>query len=181
MQSDSRIWRELSVDKDFADEWLERVNGLSCLETYSTCAGHAHSNSAGASDHARIWTRVKSGSLNPFFHHWKNDRLVLDNLLNRSFGHADTRYDAFLQAAGTTDHLGNVTPNPLADISIECSALWDKIWSDERTAAGLHLEHTIQRRSEDMPQEVNKWFETVTNSLVAFDKELRSIIARSQA
>jgi len=63
----------------------------------------------------------------------------------------------------------------------ESRAVLDKIWSDEQTAAGLYLEHTIQRCSEDMPQEVKNWFEITTKSVVVFDKELQTLLAEFHA
>lgn len=147
-----REWSGHPVDKGLRDEWLERMNGLSYLLPYSSCEGHCRPTGGGQEDHAHIWFALEDAVfLARLVPVWKEHEPDFQSLARRFFP---------------------------ADEALLVFSLDEKFSGGH--ALRLHLESTVSRRTEEMPDSVVQWFENTTRSLPVFEEAFLRMVSEGE-
>ena len=94
-----RPWRDLCVDRNLQDDWLERLNNLRSFRVISICEGHYHPDSPGGSAKRfpHIKLRLKDQFLPDIPGQWDQLRPIISNELHRLFYCVDTYLDVELK------------------------------------------------------------------------------------
>lgn len=141
-------WSGRCVDKGIHDEWLAIINGLKYFRPYSSCEGHSFRTGAGCSDHARIYFGLEdSDFISRLKPLWIKHESDFQALVAKHF------------------------PKEMTKI----------VFRMDKTICGqeglcLHLESTVIRQTENMPDTVIKWFESTTHALPVFETALIEMV-----
>ena len=86
-----RRWRDLCVDKNLDDEWLERLNKLKAFRLVGICEGHSnrHSNTVGA--YPNIHLKLRATILEGVAGKWPSLKAALLKDPAKIFIHDDTK------------------------------------------------------------------------------------------
>jgi hypothetical protein len=85
-----RLWRDLCVDKNLKDDWLERLNRLEAFTLINICEGHADQRPGSPGSYAHISMRLKEWLLPGIARHWEELRGAVLSEMNRLFQVGDT-------------------------------------------------------------------------------------------
>lgn len=85
-----RVWRDLCVDKNLQDGWLERLNSLQTLNLAGICEGHPDRSPGAPGRFPQINLRLKEAFLPGIAGHWEDLRSAMLNEASKLFQLGDT-------------------------------------------------------------------------------------------
>ncbi|MGD2155316.1 MAG: hypothetical protein PVG32_00460 [Anaerolineales bacterium] len=85
-----RLWEGHCIDKNLADEWLDRLNKLGCFDLISICEGHSDRRPGSASAYPHLNLKLKEHLLPPVSDRWDKYKSVFFDQVNRLFQTGDT-------------------------------------------------------------------------------------------
>lgn len=149
----TRTWRNDRVDAGLHDEWLERLNTLTCLDLISICEGHRTQAGADACPHINL--RLKWEYIPPLLAIWYADKAKIAAKTNKLIHMRGTHYNVSLSdefypcRQGLHNHVTYV-------VHLECNLLW-------RVGAADPV--------------VTKWFDGIVTRIERFDRMLCRLLA----
>jgi hypothetical protein len=85
-----RRWKDMCVDKNLEDEWLERLNGLKAFGLVGICEGHSEQRPGASGRYPHINLRLKESLLPGIAENWEELRIAILNEVGKLFGSGDT-------------------------------------------------------------------------------------------
>jgi len=85
-----RVWRDLCVDRNLQDDWLDHLNSLKTLNLVGICEGHPSRPPGTPGRFPHINLRMKESFLPGIAGHWENLRSAMLNEASRLFQLGDT-------------------------------------------------------------------------------------------
>ena len=85
-----RRWGDKCVDRNLADEWLERLNALEAFNLVGICEGHSEQRPGSSGRYPHIVLRLRESLLPGIAGHWEDLRIVILNEVGKLFGSGDT-------------------------------------------------------------------------------------------
>ena len=85
-----RLWREVCVDKNLQDDWLDRLNELETLNLVGICEGHSDRPPGTSGRFPQINLRLKESVLPGIADHWRDLRTAMLNEASKLFLLGDT-------------------------------------------------------------------------------------------
>jgi len=96
-QDHERRWRDLCVDKNLKDVWLERLNHLKGFNLVSICEGHHRLYKNPLSKYPHLNLKLKEQYLPGFAKEWANLRPAILNEVHNLFQIGDTYFNLELK------------------------------------------------------------------------------------
>jgi hypothetical protein len=146
-QAHEKRWRDLCVDKNLAEHWLEILNDLSAFNLISICEGHHSQPKNSPSKFAHINLKLKEELLPGFVKDWETLRPEILNEVHRLFQKGDTYFNLELRFKLRAGR-GRL------------------VYQEELT---LKMRRFQARNSELMDGESFQWFEQSVESIKALD------------
>jgi hypothetical protein len=90
-----RVWRDLCVDRNLQDDWLEQLNSLQTLNLVGICEGHPDRPPGAPGRFPQINLRLKESVLPGIAGHWADLRSAMLSEASRLFptGDSDVRIE----------------------------------------------------------------------------------------
>lgn len=85
-----RVWRDLCVDRNLRDDWLEHLNSLETLNLVGICEGHPGRPPGAPGRYPQINLRLKESILPGIAGHWEDLRSAMLNEASKLFLLGDT-------------------------------------------------------------------------------------------
>ena len=174
----TKKWRNVIVDAGLHCDWLVQMNALSLWSVHSTCEGHPLPIEAGEHSNSHMSLILKHKFYLTLGKTWDQNRSALEKLFYKCFTHFQTNWDVCHQRNGNTDHIRNFDPPEASKEETEIADNVEKFLNDHSTTndcIGLHLDHTEQRQSEEMPESVARWWEETIRSLKELDEKMAEL------
>jgi hypothetical protein len=130
-----RLWRGRCVDRNLADEWLERLNDLRSCRLISICEGHLRAGRRATGPHINL--RLKPGFVSVAFDTWDSLSIELATRLPTLFDSADTIV--------------------AANLHLEVRLVRDAV--QQRRDCVIRINSRRARTTEDMDAETADWFQ----------------------
>jgi hypothetical protein len=154
MKSYERAWRDRHVDKNLADDWLERLNSLRIFNLISICEGHWEmEHPYDARPHLNL--RMKPCYLSEALAKWDDCKDIVQDTVNR-------------------------LPNS-GEIYVHAHLALDYLFSDASFRdEGFSMEfECCHRRTGDLPEPwFEEWFRCLVSGIEVLDKLLDDMLMR---
>jgi hypothetical protein len=153
-----RRWRELCVDKNLEDEWLERLNDLRSLRLINVCEGHPDRRPEHGRRSPHIIVRLREEWLPGLGRRWDADKMVILERVNDLFRLGDTE--------------GN--------LEVKFQVRWGRgrlAYLEELT---FRVRGRKRRTGAEMDPATRRWFEDNVERLVALDVFLVELWPREE-
>ncbi|NOX20109.1 MAG: hypothetical protein GXO99_02440 [Nitrospirae bacterium] len=149
-----RLWKNLYVDKNLEDEWLERLNDLKVFNLISICEGHPGNGrfSKGSSPH--IYLRMKDKFVAPFSQRFG---LISDGLYKKLIELFKDR-------------------NTITDIEYRIKFNTTNCKDCPKREVVIHIRARKKRASHNMDNSTRKWFIKKIIAVEKFDSFVESIL-----
>jgi len=144
-----RPWRDLCVDKNLEDDWLERLDNLQSLRVISICEGHYHPDQSARSSRRfpHIKLRLKEQFLPDISSQWRQLQPVISNELHRLFYCVDT----------------------YLDVELKFRYRWRGVRFAYQEDLTLRINGRCARDSEEMDAATREWFERTVGRVEQLD------------
>ncbi len=132
-----RTWRNLAVDRNIDDRWLERLNGLNAFDLISICEGHLDVKPTSVRRRPSAIFSLKKAYVKPFTIHWYDLKEALAAEIESIWKSEDT----------------------IVEIEIQQQIVrYDDANEGDREEIIFRFFSRRKRDAEDFPDWIEKWF-----------------------